>query len=163
MFVSMNPRQQGDIGELSAMYWLASIGAPVALPVGHSPDWDLIAELHGRLIRVQVKTSTLFRDGRWRVSIKTCGGNQSWNGVVKKLDPSRCDYLFVLVGDGRRWFIPSKSLGGGSHIRIGGPKYAQYEVAPGDPIADRTASSSGSRIGSPVSRGDARVAKGIAL
>jgi hypothetical protein len=35
------------------------------------------------------------------------GRNQSWTGVVKRLDPARFDYLFVLVGDGRRWFIPS--------------------------------------------------------
>ena len=52
----LTPREQGDFGELSAMQWLASQGASVALPVGHSPDWDLIAELDGRLLRVQVKT-----------------------------------------------------------------------------------------------------------
>jgi hypothetical protein len=26
---------------------------------------------------------------------------------VKRMNASRCDYLFVHVGDGRRWFIPS--------------------------------------------------------
>ena len=29
------------------MYWLASRGASVALPVGNSRHWDLIAELEG--------------------------------------------------------------------------------------------------------------------
>ena len=159
----MNTREQGDCGELSAMCWLASQGATVAVPVFHSPDWDLIAELDGRLLRVPVKTSTFIRNQRWVVSIKTCGGNQSWNGVVKKLDSSRCDYLFVLVRDGRRWFIPSGALGGGSNVVLGGPKYAEYEVAPGDPIADRTMPESDSRIGAPDHRGDARAVKGIAL
>jgi hypothetical protein len=37
-----------------------------------------------------------------RIVISTRGGNQSWSGVVKYLEPSRCDYLFVLAGDGRR-------------------------------------------------------------
>ena len=50
------------------------------------------------------------------------GGNQSWNRVVKKLDATRCDYVFVHVGDGRRWFIPAAALGGGSGIRVGGPE-----------------------------------------
>src|SRR4051794_12902059 len=105
----MNTRQQGDIGELSAMHWLAKIGALIAIPIGHSPDWDVIAEIDGRLRRVQVKTSTRFERDRWVVALCTRGGNQTWNGLVKRLDPSRCDDLFVLVGDGRRWFIPSSA------------------------------------------------------
>jgi hypothetical protein len=32
------PREQGDLGELSAMEWLASQGAHIYLPLGHSPD-----------------------------------------------------------------------------------------------------------------------------
>ena len=51
-------REQGDIGELSAMCWLVSKGAHVAVPVGCSPHWDLMAELDGRPVRVQVKTSS---------------------------------------------------------------------------------------------------------
>src|SRR5205807_1071633 len=96
--------------------------------VGHSPDWDLIAELDGRPLRVQVKTSRRWRGGRWEVTLATRGGNQSWSGLSKILDCSRCDYVFVVVADGRRWFIPADDLGGGSGIRLGGPKYAEYEV-----------------------------------
>jgi hypothetical protein len=40
------------------------------------------------------------------VAICTRGGNQSWNGITKRLDPTRIDCLFVIVGDGRRWSIP---------------------------------------------------------
>jgi hypothetical protein len=56
----LTPRQQGDVGEMSAMSWLASRAATVAIPVGSSRDWDLLTELDGRLLRVQVKTSTCF-------------------------------------------------------------------------------------------------------
>jgi hypothetical protein len=55
----------------------------------------------------------------------TRGGNQSWSGLTKGLDPEYCDYLFVLVGDGRRWFIPSTHFGGRHGLRLGGPKYAE--------------------------------------
>src|SRR3954465_6791492 len=132
----MNTREQGDIGELSAMQWLASVGAKLYIPVGHSPDCDVIAEVDQRLLRIQVKTSTVFRKGRWEVTLCTRGGNQSWNGVVKLLDPSRCDYLFVLVGDGRRWFIPAASIRAGSKVVLGGPKYADHEVERGTPLRD---------------------------
>jgi hypothetical protein len=64
----------------------------------------------------------------------TRGGNQSWNRIVKRMDPSRCDYLFVTVADGRRWLIPADAVGGGTAIDLGGPKYAQYEVDPDPPM-----------------------------
>ena len=82
----------------------------MAYPFGHSPDWDLLAEIDLTLYRVQVKTSTCFLRNRWSVTLCTRGGNRSWNGLVKLLDPSRCDHLFVLVGDGRQRFIPTADL-----------------------------------------------------
>lgn len=108
----INRRTQGDLGEFSAMEWLARKGALVWIPVGHSPDVDLLAEVGHRLLRVQVKTSTYRLSGpddgeRWGVSIATNGGNQSWQGTTKHFDSAQVDYLFVLVGNGRRWFIPA--------------------------------------------------------
>ncbi|MEA2244934.1 MAG: endonuclease [Solirubrobacteraceae bacterium] len=130
------PRLQGDIGELSAMVWLAWQGAKVYVPVGHSPDVDdVVADFGDRLVAVQVKTSTVERNGRWDVSPSTRGGNRSWSGVVKYFGAERCDFLFVHVGDGRRWFIPSDAVDGGSCIRLGGPKYAAYEVERDEPLA----------------------------
>jgi PD-(D/E)XK endonuclease len=118
-----------------------SVGATVFIPLGHSPDVDLVAERDGRLHRIQVKTSTCFRNERFDVTLATRGGNQSWSGFVKHLDPSRCDYLFVHVGDGRRWFIPTGALGGTSHVVLGGPKYAAFEVERGAPLQSRNGTS----------------------
>ena len=102
-------------------------------PVGHSPDYDLIAELEGRLLRVQVKTSTFecsTPNGhqRWTVAIRTNGGNQSWSGTTKRFDPRRVDALFVLVGDGRRWFVPASAVEGTNTLNLGGRKYSEFEV-----------------------------------
>jgi hypothetical protein len=137
------PRRQGDAGELSAMCWLAGQGATVFIPVGHSPDVDLIADFGETLVRVQVKTATHHRRGRWETRISTMGGNQSWNGLVKRFDHSRCDRLFVHVGDGRRWYIPAHAVDGGSGLLLGGPKYAQFEVEPGAPLPARVAVGTG--------------------
>ena len=135
----MNPWEQGDIGERAAAAWLLGRGAHVAVPFGHSPDWDLVAEIEDVLCRVQVKTSTYFRNDRWVVAVCTRGGNRSWNGLVKRLDPSRCDYLFVLVGDGRQWFLPIDEVAAGSTLVLGGPKYARFEVESGRPIIEERA------------------------
>jgi PD-(D/E)XK nuclease superfamily protein len=137
----INRRQQGDLGEASAIEWLAGIGATVLIPFGHSPDFDLAAEIEGRLARVQVKTSTqetVTPDGHPRatVSLVTRGGNQSWTGLVKRVDPARFELLFVLAGDGRRWLIPSEAIEGRNSITLGGMKYSEFEIEPGRAIRD---------------------------
>jgi PD-(D/E)XK endonuclease len=135
----INRRRQGDLGEASAIEWLARQGATVLIPFGHSPDYDLVAELGGQLTRVQVKTST-FRTHtpngheRWSVSLVTNGGNQSWSGVAKRLDQTKVDAVFVLVGDGRRWCIPASVMEASSSLNLGGPKYAEFEIATTEPI-----------------------------
>jgi hypothetical protein len=131
------PRAQGDIGERAAAVWLLSQpDTYVFVPFGHSPDADLLADIDGRVVRVQVKTSTVRgNNGRYHVTLATRGGNQSWNGLVKRFSASRCDFLFVLVADGRQWFIPATVVEGGSAITVGGPKYAAYEIDRGRPIA----------------------------
>jgi hypothetical protein len=131
----INRRRQGDLGEASAIEWFSRLGATVFIPFGHSPDVDLVVQLDGRLLRIQVKTSTQFAetpDGHARrvVALRTCGGNQSWSGVAKQIDPADLDFLFVLTGDGRRWLIPSDCLEARNSIRLGGAKYSEHEIDP---------------------------------
>ena len=145
------------------MEWFDSKGAGIFFPIGHSPDYDFIADFGDRLARVQVKTCTYWVNNRWSVTLATRGGNRSWSGVVKTLDASRCDYLFVVVADGRRWCMPAAVVDGGSSIQLGGPKYAQFEVEPGRPLPPRTADERASTIVPRDPRGDVRVAKGDGL
>ena len=134
-----NLRRQGDLGEFSAIEWLGTRGYPVWFPLGHSPDIDLVTRIDGRLVGVQVKTTTCLFKGRYSVTLSTRGGNQSWSGLVKRFSRERCDWLFVLVGDGRRWFIPADVVECGSGLLLGGPKYAAYEVEPGRPLTEALA------------------------
>jgi hypothetical protein len=141
MHRSINRRQQGDLGEVSAIEWLTRIGALVAVPVGHSPDFDLVAQIGHRLLRVQVKTSaqelhTPNGHLRFPVSLITCGGNRSWTGVAKVLDPTKIDFLFALTSAGRRWFIPAADLDGKRAVQLGGVKYSEYEIEPTAPIRE---------------------------
>lgn len=147
---TLPPRVQGDLGELSAIEWLVSRGASVFIPIGHSPDVDLIASLAGEPLRIEVKTcARADRAGRWKVAIATRGGNRSWSGSVKYFDPARCDLLFVLVGDGRRWLIPTSALECSSGLTLGGPKYSDFEIESGSPL----------RIGPPL---ESQLARGSA-
>ncbi len=130
----MGPRQQGDLGELSAMQWFGAQGAAVFVPITHSPDVDLVVIHDGVMQRVQVKTSSQVVDGRHVVTVCTRGGNQSWNRITSRFDQSRCDLLFVLVATGRRWCIPADKVEGTTAIVVTCPKYAAFEIAPGLPF-----------------------------
>jgi Holliday junction resolvase-like predicted endonuclease len=135
----INRRQQGDLGEASAIEWLTRQGATVLIPFGHSPDYDLVADVDGRLLRVQVKTSTsaeVTPNGyrRYQLQIATNGGNQSWSGVAKRFDPGRFDLLFALVADGRRWLIPTTRIEAETNMSLAGPKYSEFEIEPGQAI-----------------------------
>jgi hypothetical protein len=134
-----NPRQQGDLGEASAMAWLSGAIGKVLVPLFHSPDYDFVVDTGEQFVRVQVKTSTRYTQyGRFQVQLSTRGGNQSWNGVARLFDSSRCDYLFVLVADGRRWFIPATAVEATTGICLGGSKYSEFEVERGTPLPART-------------------------
>jgi hypothetical protein len=140
MFVSeprWTPKRQGNLGEASAIAWFTQVGAIVWRSVFEHPDVDLIAEFDGQLVRVQVKTCTRWYNGRWNVAVCTRGGNQSWSGLVKKLDEARCDSLFVHVGDGRRWYMPIAAAEGRTSVHLGGPKYAEYEITRSWPLPGR--------------------------
>src|SRR3954451_14744103 len=134
----MHPRLQGDFGELSAAMWLTSQGAKVSKPIGHCPDYDLVADFGEQLIRVEVKTCTRRYNGRWQTQLCTHGGNQSWTGTVKLFDAHRCDFVFVHVGDGRRWYLPTEALAAGRAVSLGGEKSAGSGVHGGPPIPDQT-------------------------
>ena len=131
--------------------WLTAQGAAVSKPIGHCPDYDLIADYGDRLLRVEVKTSTRpgSAPGRYAVQLCTHGGNRSWTGLVKVFQRDRCDFVFAQVGDGRRWFIPTEALEAGRSISLGGPKYSEFEVEPGPPIPVQTAKTLPSTIASP--------------
>jgi hypothetical protein len=136
------PQAQGDAGEASAICWVLSRGGCAFVPAGHTPsDYDLLADFGEEVLKVQVKTSTtLCGDGRFKVQLATRGGNRSWSGTIKYLDSGRCDRVFVHVGDGRRWFIPTTALDARCGLVLGGPKYAEFEIESAQPLMSRSGS-----------------------
>lgn len=122
-----------------------------------------MAEIDGTLVRVQVKTSRARQKDRWVVALRTRGGNRSWNGIIKRMDAGRCDYLLVHVADGRRWFIPSHAVDGSTAICLGGPKYAQYEVDRGPPLVIGRAAPPALECSAPTLWRDTQAVNGTAL
>lgn len=58
----MNTKQKGDITELSCILALKKYGITVSIPYGEDSRYDLIADIGGRLYKIQCKTSS-YKDG----------------------------------------------------------------------------------------------------
>ena len=118
-----NPRHQGDIGVGAAIAHFMASGYRVAVPLGESQPWDLIVEKKEDGTgpeRVQVKTSTYKNPyGIYEVQICTNGGNQSWNGLVKRFDPEAVEWLFVLTDDLDRYVIPTSAIRSTTTLNLG--------------------------------------------
>lgn len=124
-----NTKKQGDIGLGSAIAHFTKMGFTVCLPLTDSQDYDLVVEVNDKLSKVQIKTSsnkTAYNE-IYTVGLRVLGGNQSWNGVAKHFDNTKVDYLFILLSDGRKYFIPTNVIDNKSSINIGGEKYKEYE------------------------------------
>jgi hypothetical protein len=116
-----NPREQGVIGVARAIAWFTGQGYEVWVPLGEPERYDLlIVDADDRIQRVEVKTTTHRNErGDYVVQIKTCGGNQSWNGTVKKFDPTRVDFLFVLTDRWEEYVIPAASIRARTSLTLG--------------------------------------------
>lgn len=66
----MNTKQKGDITELSCILALKKHGITVSIPYGENARYDLIADINGRLYKIQCKTS-LYKDGCLRFSCRS--------------------------------------------------------------------------------------------
>src|SRR3954447_22550218 len=107
--------------------WLTSQGAKVSKPIGHCPDYDLVADFGVRICRVEVKSSRRLVADRWDVATCTRGGNQSRTGITTRFEAKRCDSVIAVVGAGRGWCIPAEAIEGHTAIKLAGAKYSEFE------------------------------------
>ncbi len=125
----MLTKAKGDLAVAQAITHYMSSGYEVCLPIGDKRPYDLIIELKGNIIRVQVKYAGYYtKIGKHKVALRTTGGNQSWHSA-KKYSDHDFDELFAYTADGRKFVIPWRNVAARNELSIEHPKYAQYEVA----------------------------------
>jgi PD-(D/E)XK endonuclease len=80
----MSFRSQGALGIGRAIAHYSAKGYAVFVPVADVSRYDLIIDTGDRLLRVEVKTTTQLNG---EVSLRTMGGNTSWNGLLNAYPP----------------------------------------------------------------------------
>ena len=68
-FAFQTPKEQGEWAELCFMARARQIGLTVLKPYGDSSPYDVGIEVNGRLLRVQTKSTTYQREGRYACNL----------------------------------------------------------------------------------------------
>lgn len=116
-----NTKKQGDAGLGIAIGWFASRSYTVCVPLTDSQDYDLVVDRgDGLMLRVQVKTTTFKApSGAWVISLTIKGGNRTGKGKIRAFDKSKVDAVFVVAGDGSKYYIPVSKMKSSSTIYLG--------------------------------------------
>lgn len=104
---AINSNRRGNIGMGYAVAKLTELGYNISIPITDSQDYDLIADLEGVLLKVQVKT-TSYKDKKseyYMVALRTKTYNK-----LKSFTDSDCDLLFVLTESGQMYLIPKNEI-----------------------------------------------------
>lgn len=90
-------KQKGDITELACILALKRFGITVSIPYGENARYDLVADIGGKLYRIQCKTSS-FKDGCLMFSCKSVHYNtktRQCEGYVGEIDFFMTEYNSV--------------------------------------------------------------------
>ena len=123
-----NTKKQGDIGLGIAIGWFVKNGMTVSIPLTDSQDYDLIADVHGRLQKIQVKTTSFkTKSKNYMVSLSVKGGNRTSKGTIKVFDKTKVDSVFIVVSDNTKFWIPCTSINVSNNITLC-EKYKRFIV-----------------------------------
>lgn len=131
MFDTLSNMQQGDLGEVRAVYEMVKLGYYLSKPMHVHLPYDFIAEKDDVLYKVQVKTSRqVIRESTkaYKVGLCTSGGNRLVN-TREHFDTIKSDLLFVMTADDRCWLIPTTEIASKNEITVGTEKYSKYQIA----------------------------------
>jgi hypothetical protein len=121
-----NCKQRGEWAELCFMARAAEIGLCVCKPYGDSAQFDIGIEHEGRMLRVQIKSTTYARDGSFTCNVVGPGRKGYRAGVV--------DFLAIYLVPLDVWYIlPFEATGGTVSLQFApereGHKYQKYMEA----------------------------------
>ena len=122
----MNTVKQGTVGVASAIFEFCKRDWFVSIPINDIQKYDLVLDQGNGLKKVQVKTTKSKMHNNYVVQLKTILTNKNIN-IIKNLDTSNIDYLFILCEDSSKYFIPSNKIASKCALSLG-KKYEEYKL-----------------------------------
>ena len=120
----MTVKQKGNLTELQCITAFYNLGYSVSIPYGENSRYDFIADINGKLIKVQVKTSRLMDDGD-TIQFSCRSVRQTLTGCRYKHYTSDDIDFFATYHNGQCYLVPVGECGSEKRLRFGAPKNNQ--------------------------------------
>lgn len=102
--IELSPKQKGNLTELKCITAFYELGYQCSIPYGENSRYDLIADIDGKLIKVQCKTSREVDNGVIEFSCRSCRSNTQSN-LQRRYTDKEVDY-FATYWNGQVYLVP---------------------------------------------------------
>lgn len=118
----MNTKKIGNLTELQCITSFYELGYSVSIPYGDNSRYDFIADIDGKLIKVQVKTSHQTETDNDSSYTFCCrSSNRSSGGCInKKYTSDEIDYFCTFIL-GKCYLVPVSECSTSKTLRFGKP------------------------------------------
>ena len=120
----LQSKQTGLITELQCMTYLYQLGYQVSVPYGENQRYDLIADINGKLIRLQCKSSSLSDDETYITFRCVSTRTNSNEAIRRKYTPDEIDY-FATFYNNQCYLVPVTECSTTKNLRFVPPKNGQ--------------------------------------
>lgn len=121
--MELTSKQKGNLTELQCLTAFIAEGCGVSIPYGDNSKYDFIADVNGKLLKIQVKTSSLKDDGAIKFSCRTthvnCAGVKNERYGVDEID------FFATYWNNQCYLIPVAECSVEKTLRFVPPKNGQ--------------------------------------
>ena len=125
--MELTAKQKGNLTELQCLTAFYAEGCHVSLPYGENSRYDMIADVDGQLIRVQIKTSSLKGETGEAIAFSCRSSHVNSTGVKNiRYTDKEIDY-FATFWNGQCYLIPISECSTEKILRFAPPKNGQLK------------------------------------
>ena len=123
----LNSKQKGNLTELQCLTSFYEQGCHVSLPYGENSRYDMIVDVNGKLLKVQVKTASLRKEDENAIEFSCRSTRVNSQGIISnKYTPDEIDY-FATFWKGICYLIPVTECSVSKTLRFAPPKSGQIK------------------------------------
>ena len=119
----LNSKQKGNLTELQCITAFYELGYSVSIPYGENSRYDIIADIYGHLLRIQIKTSSPLKGAEDEAFVFSCRSTRvnTQGNISRKYTANEIDF-FATFYRGKCYLIPVSECSTEKTLRFVAPK-----------------------------------------
>ena len=123
--MELTSKQKGNLTELQCLTAFYEYGCHVSLPYGENSRYDMIVDVNGKLLKVQVKSSSAIDEDNSAIKFACRSSHVNSKGVQNiKYTSAEIDY-FATFWNGKCYLVPVDECSAEKTLRFVPPKNGQ--------------------------------------